>query len=78
MSLSCMKLEFVPAAENPAYFIVVRQSAQSFIHHLKSQNVLVHPPNDYLTQSGIDYVTLELQSPISPDVGKRLAATFQT
>jgi hypothetical protein len=72
-----MNPEFVPAAAKPAFFIIAEQITEPFISHLNHNNVYVQPPRHYLTQSGVEFFALEVQSGIPPKNGNLLVSEFE-
>ena len=72
-----MNSEFVPAAENPAQFIVAEQIMEAFIKHLNLNKVCVHNIKPCFTDSDGEYFSLEVQDGIPPQDGDQLVATFK-
>ncbi len=75
--MDIVKLEFIASDASPAaYFLVSQEIKDAFIAFLKTKNVSVGAPIEYLTVSGVEHFQVEIQSKIPPQDGNSLVSEF--
>lgn len=75
--MGVVELEFIANdGKRGSHFLVAEQILDAFTKFLKSKKVCVHSPKEFLTVSGVEHFSLQIQTEIPPQWGNSLVSEF--